>query len=83
VLAFVALGGRDLKALGIPTVEEYVSEYVRRMSIAPIDNWNFYVAYTFFRFAAIAQGVYKRFTLGKTLSGRCSNVDVTGSCQAG
>ena len=29
-----------------------------------IDNWDFYVAFNFFRFAAILQGVYKRAITG-------------------
>jgi aminoglycoside phosphotransferase (APT) family kinase protein len=30
------------------------------MGIDKIDNWNFYLAFSFFRLAAIAQGVAKR-----------------------
>lgn len=46
--------------LGIPTEEEYVTAYCRRMGIAKIDNWSFYLAFSFFRLAAICQGVAKR-----------------------
>ncbi len=54
------LRGRDLGELGIPTEEEYVARYCQRMGIDGIDNFGFYVAFSFFRLAAIVQGVAKR-----------------------
>ena len=54
------LRGRDLRELGIPTEEEYVASYCQRMGIEGIDNFGFYVAFSFFRLAAIIQGVVKR-----------------------
>jgi len=54
------LQGRDLGELGIPTEEEYVAKYCQRMDIDRIDNFGFYVAFSFFRLAAIVQGVAKR-----------------------
>lgn len=54
------LAGIDRKALGIPTEEEYVTAYCRRRGIDRIDHWPFYIAFSFFRLAAICQGVYKR-----------------------
>lgn len=54
------LRGRDLGELGIPTEEEYVARYCERMGIDRIDNFGFYVAFSFFRLAAIIQGVAKR-----------------------
>ncbi|MBX3574700.1 MAG: phosphotransferase family protein [Mesorhizobium sp.] len=65
---FRGLGGVDRKAAGIPTEEEYVALYCRRRGIAGIDNWVFYLAFSFFRLAAICQGVYKR-----ALDGNASN----------
>ncbi|MEC8428536.1 MAG: phosphotransferase family protein [Pseudomonadota bacterium] len=52
--------GLDAKALGIPSEEEYVAKYCERMGIDKIDNWSFYLGFSFFRLAAIAQGVAKR-----------------------
>lgn len=52
--------GVDATALGIPSEQEYVAKYCERMGIDKIDNWNFYLAFSFFRLAAIAQGVAKR-----------------------
>jgi len=54
------LRGRDLAELGIPTEKEYVASYCRRVGIDGIDNFGFYVAFSFFRLAAIIQGVVKR-----------------------
>jgi aminoglycoside phosphotransferase (APT) family kinase protein len=54
------LGGVDRRALGIPTEEEYVAMYCRRTGVDNIHHWNFYLAISYFRLAAICQGVYKR-----------------------
>ena len=54
------LGGVDRAALGIPSEKEYVASYCQLMGIEHIANWNFYLAFSFFRLAAIAQGVAKR-----------------------
>lgn len=62
------LAGVDRKALGIPTEEEYVAKYCERMGLPRIDNWKFCLAFSFFRLAAIVQGVKKR-----GLDGNASN----------
>ena len=54
------LGGVDRALLGIPSEAEYVAAYCRAMGIERINDWNFYLAFSFFRLAAIAQGVAKR-----------------------
>jgi aminoglycoside phosphotransferase (APT) family kinase protein len=54
------LGSLDRQSLGIPSEREYVAQYCQRMGINNIDNWTFYLAFSFFRLAAIAQGVAKR-----------------------
>lgn len=54
----------DLTQLGIPTAEEYFRMYCLHMGIPPTENWNFYMAFSFFRVAAILQGVYRRFLTG-------------------
>jgi aminoglycoside phosphotransferase (APT) family kinase protein len=58
------LEGADRGRLGIPSEREYVAEYCRRMNIDGIDNWAFYLAFSFFRLAAIVQGVAKRAVVG-------------------
>ena len=62
------LGGLDISGLGIPSEEEYVAQYCQRMGINGIDNWNFYLAFSMFRMAAIVQGVAKRATQGNASS---------------
>ena len=62
------LAGLDLSALGIPTDTEYMEQYCANMGIPSIaDRWNFYLAFGFFRMAAILQGVYKRSLEGQVL----------------
>ncbi|MFT5635448.1 MAG: aminoglycoside phosphotransferase (APT) family kinase protein [Cognaticolwellia sp.] len=58
------LKGVDRASLGIPTEEEYVGDYCQRMGIDGIQNWSFYLAFSFFRLAAIVQGVAKRASEG-------------------
>ncbi|MDO6558508.1 phosphotransferase [Paraglaciecola chathamensis] len=54
------LGDVDRAELGIPSEEEYVAQYCELVGIEKIENWNFYLAFSFFRLGAIAQGVAKR-----------------------
>ncbi|KAM4709179.1 acyl-CoA dehydrogenase family member 10 [Discoglossus pictus] len=58
----------DLSELGIPTPEEYTEQYCKNMGIPRIENFNFYLAFSFFRLAAILQGVYKRSLTGQASS---------------
>ena len=62
------LAGVDRAKIGVPNEVEYVSDYCRRRGIAEIADWNAYLAFSFFRLAAICQGVYKR-----ALDGNASN----------
>ena len=66
--AIQGLGDIDRKDLGIPTEQEYVASYCERMGIDTIPNWNFYIAFSAFRFAAILQGVKKRAVDGNASS---------------
>ena len=60
--------GVDTQALGIPSEQDYIDSYCQRMGIDKLDNWNFYLAFSFFRLAAIAQGVAKRAADGNASS---------------
>jgi aminoglycoside phosphotransferase (APT) family kinase protein len=62
------LANIDRTALGIPTEEEYVARYCERTGLSEIPNWKFCLAFSFFRLAAIVQGVKKR-----GLEGNASN----------
>jgi aminoglycoside phosphotransferase (APT) family kinase protein len=66
--AFKGLGGVDRAALGIPDEATYVAQYCARRSLPEMTNWQFYIAFSFFRLAAILQGVYRR-----SLEGNASN----------
>ena len=59
-----SLVGNDLEALGIPSLEEYVGRYCERVGISNLNDWNFYLAYAQFRYAAMIQGVLKRAKQG-------------------
>lgn len=54
------LHGVDRAALGLPSDADFVAAYCARMGLHRIDNLGFYVAFCFFRMAAILQGVKKR-----------------------
>ena len=62
------LAGKDLDALGIPSEEAYVEMYCRRTGRDGIANRNFYMAYNFFRIAAILQGIAGRVRDGTAAS---------------
>lgn len=50
----------DFAALGIPDETDYVAQYCRNVGRGPIADWEFYMVYSLFRFAAICQGIAKR-----------------------
>ena len=54
------LAGLDKAALGLPSEAEYVARYCERTGIDGIENWTFCLAFSFFRLAAILQGVKRR-----------------------
>jgi aminoglycoside phosphotransferase (APT) family kinase protein len=64
------LRGCDLAALGIPGEAEYVARYCELAGLDGIGNFNFYIAFSFFRLASIIQGVARR-----ALEGNASNRD--------
>ncbi len=68
------LGGLDRSAYGILTEEQYVSAYCKKMGLQSIPNWTFYLAFSFFRFAAILQGVFKRAIDGNASSDKAFQV---------
>jgi aminoglycoside phosphotransferase (APT) family kinase protein len=61
-------GDVDLKALGIPDERAYVAAYARRTGRDPGADWPFFLAFSFFRYAAIVQGVYARALQGNASS---------------
>jgi aminoglycoside phosphotransferase (APT) family kinase protein len=62
------LAGKDREQLGIPTEAAIIAQYCALRGIGAIDNWAFYLAFSFFRLAAILQGVLKRALSGNASS---------------
>jgi aminoglycoside phosphotransferase (APT) family kinase protein len=63
-----SLVGCDLAALGIPSLDSYVKLYVKRTGLDPRPYLDFYLAYNFFRLAAIVQGIVGRVRDGTATS---------------
>jgi len=64
------LTGLDRTALGIPGEQELLALYRSRANTKVPGDWNFWIAFHAFRFAAIVQGVMKRY-----LDGNASSAD--------
>lgn len=62
------MGGLDRAAHNLPSDEAFIAEYCARRGLKGIDNFGYYLAFTFFRMGAIIQGVLKR-----ALDGNASN----------
>ena len=63
-----SLVGHDLGALGIPSMADYVDDYVARTGLDPRAHLDTYLAYNFFRIAAILQGIIGRVRDGTATS---------------
>jgi aminoglycoside phosphotransferase (APT) family kinase protein len=62
------LVGEDLDALGIPSEKQYIEAYAARTGLDPRPHLNVYLAYNFFRLAAIIQGIAGRVRDGTATS---------------
>jgi aminoglycoside phosphotransferase (APT) family kinase protein len=60
--------GHDLAGLGIPARSDYVNAYVARTGLDPRPHLAVYLAYNFFRMAAILQGIVGRVRDGTATS---------------
>ena len=58
------LAGADLKALNIPSEEEYLAAYCRNSGRDSLPGYDFAMAFNFFRFAAIIHGIKGRYLRG-------------------
>jgi aminoglycoside phosphotransferase (APT) family kinase protein len=63
-----SLVGLDVAALGIPSLEDYVDAYASRTGLDPRPQLPAYLAYNFFRIAAILQGIAGRVRDGTATS---------------
>ncbi|MDR5858814.1 phosphotransferase [Halomonas eurihalina] len=68
------LQGLDLEAAGIPSEAAMIEEYCRRVGRRGIQHWNFYLAFSLFRLAAILQGVFSRALQGNASSDNARQV---------
>jgi aminoglycoside phosphotransferase (APT) family kinase protein len=62
------LAGHDVAALGIPSEQHYIEAYAARTGLDPRPHLNVYLAYNFFRIAAILQGIAGRVRDGTATS---------------
>jgi aminoglycoside phosphotransferase (APT) family kinase protein len=71
-----SLVGHDLAALGIPALSDYVDAYVARTRLDPRPHLAVYLAYNFFRLAAILQGI-----VGRVRDGTATNENAPARAQ--
>jgi aminoglycoside phosphotransferase (APT) family kinase protein len=65
---FNGLKGSDFRRLGLPDEEEYVHWYCERVGRDRIDHMDYYIIFSLFRLAAIAQGIKGRLRDGTAAS---------------
>ncbi len=66
------LAGVDFDATGIPTEAAFVERYCELVGRDSVPDLSYYKAFSLFRLAAIAQGVYKR-----SLDGNASSTEAS------
>jgi len=66
--------GVDVKALGIPTLEEALARYVDKAGLDYVPDMDWYLAYNQFRIAAILQGIKKRVIDGTASSAQAAQM---------
>ncbi|HEV2189143.1 MAG TPA: phosphotransferase [Stellaceae bacterium] len=65
---YQGLAGVDFARLGIPDEAAYIAAYCAQTGRSSMADWEFYMAYSLFRFAAICQGIAKRAIDGTAAS---------------
>lgn len=66
------LAGADIAALNIPSEADYVAAYCRRTGRDSIPGYDFYIAFNFFRMAAIFHGIKGRVIRGTAASAQAA-----------
>jgi aminoglycoside phosphotransferase (APT) family kinase protein len=71
---FRGMAGADLEGLGIPGEQAYLRRYCERLGRPSIDpiHWEFHLAFSMFRLAAILQGIAKRALDGTASSAQAA-----------
>ena len=59
---------------GLPSEEDYIAGYCRAAGLTEIPQYDFHLAFSFFRFAAIAQGIYARWKSGNAAAPNAEQV---------
>lgn len=62
------LGGQDPLALGLPSEADYIAQYCANTGREGLPHYDFYIAFNFFRMAAIFHGIKGRFIRGQAAS---------------
>jgi aminoglycoside phosphotransferase (APT) family kinase protein len=62
------LGGSNPEAMGLPSEVEYLAAYCRRVRKDSLPHYGFYIAFNFFRIAAIFHGIKGRMLRGTAAS---------------
>ncbi|MDP9138638.1 MAG: phosphotransferase family protein, partial [Pseudomonadota bacterium] len=63
-----SLAGCEANAPGLPKLEDYIAEYCRRRNLPSLPARDIYLAYNFFRLAAIFQGIAGRVRDGTAVN---------------
>ncbi len=63
-----SLAGREVNVPGLPRLENYVAEYCRRRNLRSLPSPDIYLAYNFFKLAAIFQGIAGRVRDGTAVN---------------
>jgi aminoglycoside phosphotransferase (APT) family kinase protein len=66
------LAGIEIERLGIPSEAAYVAAYCHRVARNSIPRYDFYLAFNFFRLAAIFHGIKGRVARGSAVSANAS-----------
>jgi aminoglycoside phosphotransferase (APT) family kinase protein len=66
------IGGVDIESLNIPSELDYVRAYCRRTGRNEIAHYAYYLAFNFFRLAAILHGIKGRVVRGTAVSAHAS-----------
>ena len=66
------LGGADLAALNIPGESAFLADYCARRGLAGMPSYDFYIAFNFFRLAAIFHGIKGRVLRGTAASAQAN-----------
>lgn len=67
------LAGADLETLGIPSEEDYLAAYCRHSGRDGVPHYDFYIAFSFFRIAAIFHGIKGRLVRGTASSAQAQD----------